>query len=354
MIYGGSTVAKFEDSQESAWGVIAPIIEKDRYGKMDALEIQQQLVIAKKLIPETEAGQQLRYSLDGLLKLFRQASSKDSSRRKELDDQIAAIRDFAKSVDVPVTQRILRLLDFVVDKVRDIFMPSMNVSLALSPSRGNKLLVPAVGARLEADVEKLVMLLGETDLLYKKLITLSDAEITNFGSDKQATTEVRCWSVTREDSKPLFVVAAPSFDSHQGGDSAIFEKVRSWLSSSCREDMIFGIIYLRSRVHPPSSELGGRALELVKQSGLQSNILFASFASEATGTVKYGFDGSVASPQETSEQALEMFDIALGKPVKLDLLLEELRTISEVATNGKGKGSKSRSRALISIGRRGA
>ena len=116
----------------------------------------------------------------------------------------------------------------------------------------------------------------------------------------------------------------------------------------CREDMQFGIIFLRSSVHPSPSEhsYAGRALEFVKKSRLKSNILFATFASEATGTIEYGFEGSVVSFQETCEQALKMFDIALGNPVRLDLLLEELQTISEGVTNRKGKESKSRFRSL--------
>ena len=112
----------------------------------------------------------------------------------------------------------------------------------------------------------------------------------------------------------------------------------------CREDTQFGVIFLRSSVHPSPSEHShvGRALELVKQSGLNSNTLFATFVNEAlaTGTIEYGFDGSVASFQETTEQAFKMFNIALSKPIKLDLLLKELQTISEGATNRKGKGLK--------------
>ena len=111
MIEGGSTVCEFEDSQESAWDVIAPIIEKDRYKKMDALEIQKELVEAKKLLPETAAGRQMRYDLDQLLKTFEQASSEDSSRRKELDAKIAAIRDQMREMHVPVTQRNSGSLD---------------------------------------------------------------------------------------------------------------------------------------------------------------------------------------------------------------------------------------------------
>ena len=106
---------------------------------------------------------------------------------------------------------------------------------------------------------------------------------------------------------------------------------RSLMRSRCREDMQFGIICLRSQVDPLSFGHfhAGRALELVEQSRLKSNTLFATFVSEATDTPEYRFDGSVASFQENREQALKMFGIALGKPVKLDLLLEELQTISE-------------------------
>ena len=97
--------------------------------------------------------------------------------------------------------------------------------------------------------------------------------------------------------------------------------------------MQFGIIYLRSSVDPSPSESShaGRMLKLVKQSRLQSNILFATFASKAMGTVKYDFDSSVASFQETSGHARDMFDIALRKPVKFGFLLEELQTISKGA-----------------------
>ena len=118
MIGGGSTVHKFEDSPESAWDVIAPIIEKDRYGKMDALQIQEQLMEAKKLIPDTR---KLRRSLNQLLKSLKQASSKDSFRREDLDAQIASISDQMRAMPVPATQRIWELLDLGVDKILDKF-----------------------------------------------------------------------------------------------------------------------------------------------------------------------------------------------------------------------------------------
>ena len=70
-------------------------------------------------------------------------------------------------------------------------------------------------------------------------------------------------------------------------------------------------------------------LNSIKQSTLKSNILFATFASQATDTTKYGFDSSVASFQETRGHALEMFNIALRKPAGLDPLKKNLQIISE-------------------------
>lgn len=124
-------------------------------------------------------------------------------------------------------------------------------------------------------------------------------------------------------------------------------------SFRCREDMQFGIIFLHDSVYPPPSEVphAGCALECVKQSGLQSNILFATFASQATGAVKYGFDSNVASFQGTSGHTTqEMFDTALGMPVELSLLLEELQTISVGATNRERKPLKSQlARSIIRL-----
>jgi len=104
--------------------------------------------------------------------------------------------------------------------------------------------------------------------------------------------------------------------------------------------MQFGVIFLHSSIHPEPFR-AGRASKLVEQSGFKFSALFATFASEATGTVhsQYDFDGSVASFQETTGQTSKMFDIALRNPVSLDRLLEGLQAISECqwATNRKRK-----------------
>ena len=117
---------------------------------------------------------------------------------------------------------------------------------------------------------------------------------------------------------------------------------RSLMQFRCHKDIAFGIIFLRSPVDPSPFSHAGHAVQLVKKSKLESKILFATFASEGTSTFKYSFDGGVPSFQETSSpQASQMFDVALGRPVRLGLLLEELQTISEGAVNRKGTGLRS-------------
>ena len=95
---GGSTVHKFEDSQKSAWDVIAPIIEKDRFKDR-----------------------------------IRQRNSFLTPRRAlELDAQIAATRDMIRAMRAPVIQPILKWLNHVGKVLDEFITPS-------SPSRSNKL-----------------------------------------------------------------------------------------------------------------------------------------------------------------------------------------------------------------------
>ena len=125
MAAGGSTIHQFEDSQKSAWDVIAPIIEEDlsRCKKMDSLQIQEELVDVMKLLPDDEAGRHLRYDLDQLLKSLKQAYSKDSSWREVLDAKIASICDRMRAMCITSgTQDILGLLDLGVDKILYKFM----------------------------------------------------------------------------------------------------------------------------------------------------------------------------------------------------------------------------------------
>ena len=82
--------------------------------RTEVLQIQEELVRAKKLIPDTEAGKHLQYSLNQLLKTLNDNKRTTSS----LDpDQIASIRAQIKALQIPLSQRVSRFFDVGVEKI---------------------------------------------------------------------------------------------------------------------------------------------------------------------------------------------------------------------------------------------
>jgi len=82
--------------------------------RTEVLQIQEELVRAKKLIPDTEAGQHLQYSLNQLLKTL------DNKKRTttSLDPaQIASIRAQIKALQIPLSQRVSRFFDLGVERI---------------------------------------------------------------------------------------------------------------------------------------------------------------------------------------------------------------------------------------------
>jgi hypothetical protein len=123
MIEHGSTVLALEDSCQSAWMVVDLIIESN-YEKIGALQIQKELVDDRKLIPDTEAGRELRSGLKNLIKTLEETKvdkGPSSSRRNEVNALIAVVRDQIKAMRVPFSLRILNFLDIANDKMLYIF-----------------------------------------------------------------------------------------------------------------------------------------------------------------------------------------------------------------------------------------
>ena len=123
MVDQGSKVFKFEDSSKSAWTMVDSIVELSRR-RGEVLQIQRELVVSLKVIPDTEAGQKLRSNLDNVLKKLkedRKAQMKDESKRLELDHEIAQVREQIKAMQVPVA-RVMDLLR--IDKILDVVVPS--------------------------------------------------------------------------------------------------------------------------------------------------------------------------------------------------------------------------------------
>ena len=146
MVDQGSKVFKFEDSSKSAWTMVDSIVELNR-SRAEVLQIQRELVDARKLIPDTEAGQKLRNDLDQVLKKLkedRKAQKKDESKRLELDNEIALVREQMKFMKVPVSQRVLGFLSLGIDKILD--------AVALSPPAPESSI-----SRLAIDCDRLVL-----------------------------------------------------------------------------------------------------------------------------------------------------------------------------------------------------
>ncbi|KAG6907312.1 hypothetical protein DXG01_009431 [Tephrocybe rancida] len=66
MVDLGAKLLRFTDSRESGWAIIQHILDQAVTQDVDAVEIQQELVEVKKILPETEAGQALLCTLEEL------------------------------------------------------------------------------------------------------------------------------------------------------------------------------------------------------------------------------------------------------------------------------------------------
>ncbi|EDR05778.1 uncharacterized protein LACBIDRAFT_302493 [Laccaria bicolor S238N-H82] len=119
LIQDGAKVCRFTGSQDSAWMMVKAILDdRDHLHRTEVLQIQEELVGAKKLLPDTEAGQQLRHSLDQLLKTLKSKHSTDSLSIEMLNPaQIAGIRAQIKALHIPLSQRVLRFFDTGVDRI---------------------------------------------------------------------------------------------------------------------------------------------------------------------------------------------------------------------------------------------
>ncbi|KAG6833274.1 hypothetical protein H0H87_009449 [Tephrocybe sp. NHM501043] len=89
MVDLGAKLFRFTDSQESGWKIIQHILDQTATQDVDTVEIQQELVELKKILPETEAGQALLYTLEELLENQRLAAAQ--LRKDESSDQVKAI-----------------------------------------------------------------------------------------------------------------------------------------------------------------------------------------------------------------------------------------------------------------------
>lgn len=130
MIGFGSVVRRFDKTQESAQAILNVILDKltpptpgestpGSVGHDPTLQIQKELVHLQRFIPETQAGQELRYTLQQLLEMQKKmarelevGNSEGSdhqarAKMKETQDNIKKTVKQIKDLKVPLPRRIL-------------------------------------------------------------------------------------------------------------------------------------------------------------------------------------------------------------------------------------------------------
>jgi len=119
MIAKGSQTCQFHGDYSSAWGFIDIILR--RFALDSVLEIQKELVIDKKSIPETKAGKELRYTLQQALEMqkrildFRGHGSQENNQdfKEQLDEARQKMEKIAKQIQdlkIPAPRRIRTFL----------------------------------------------------------------------------------------------------------------------------------------------------------------------------------------------------------------------------------------------------
>ncbi|KAF9004204.1 P-loop containing nucleoside triphosphate hydrolase protein [Cyathus striatus] len=99
MIEGGSEVFKFDKTRESAQEMVNYLL-RPHHLDYDVLKLQEELVDLQKIIPETDAGMQLRYTLRQFVKM-----SKDKASQEQLQKTVAAIH--ALKISIPQQLKVM-------------------------------------------------------------------------------------------------------------------------------------------------------------------------------------------------------------------------------------------------------
>ena len=113
MLERGSVIMRVDTDPSSVWEIINRILKNDR---VDFVRIQEELLEFRRLIPETEAGRTLLYTLEDLRKRLldeeRAANMGDGQlRQKELEEIQKRVRetvDDIRKLKVPLSKKFKR------------------------------------------------------------------------------------------------------------------------------------------------------------------------------------------------------------------------------------------------------
>jgi len=130
MVKKGSQVRRFEGNQESAWRVMSVFLERasqrrKNLGEDIFLQIQTEIAVKRRIIPETKAGKELRFTLQEFLEMQKMAVAlEEEMARGGGSDVDAKLEETRQNMDklttqiqalkVPLSRRIKRFLGLAV------------------------------------------------------------------------------------------------------------------------------------------------------------------------------------------------------------------------------------------------
>jgi len=130
MVAKGSQVRRFDGNRESAWRVVSVFLERasqrrKNLGEEISLQIQTEIVVKRRIIPETKAGKELRFTLQEFLEMQKMAVALEEemaqgggpdvdARLAETRQKLDKITTQIKSLKVPISRRIKLFLGLAV------------------------------------------------------------------------------------------------------------------------------------------------------------------------------------------------------------------------------------------------
>jgi hypothetical protein len=111
----GSRINRFECTYDSAWDIIASLLEKV---PLEVIQIQKELVLMNKILPETDAAKTLRNELNKFLeeqkviaqKMLRERTPEAKARYDETATRLASILAQMQQLKVPWSRKIMKVL----------------------------------------------------------------------------------------------------------------------------------------------------------------------------------------------------------------------------------------------------
>ncbi|KAF8905759.1 P-loop containing nucleoside triphosphate hydrolase protein [Gymnopilus junonius] len=121
LIDKGAHALRFDNSFQSGWSLIDALLSPRIQHTVNeaVLQIQKELVDEKKIIPETEAGKELRYTLQEILNIQKKIQALDRgggeeirAQRQEAQQKVKILASQIQKLKIPLSRRLRKLLGF--------------------------------------------------------------------------------------------------------------------------------------------------------------------------------------------------------------------------------------------------